>query len=274
MRRVLSRRRRRQAVRHHLPVCLAVLILTFTTIIWQPKANAAGFFQEAWNVVTDPLKLGQSSQTLADSLDRTLIQLHQLESVANYDVKERLEQIRSILKDAIDGSDAVIATATRAMLEIEGRINEDALKLIYSAKCAADVTLKNTAEESLASLLNQVSAARPSVRFLGITIIDLTTRKLSITNPNVAYQSAKQQTLETLNSSDGLNDKSAASRIFFAYQSLQAAAKYALCYYTLNNGPAGQKLWVEEVNDMERLLTPWTVVLLPDINFDDGRPRQ
>jgi hypothetical protein len=245
-----------------------MLLLICFTIVWQPKADAAGFVQEAWNVVTDPLKLRQSSQTLADSLDRTLIQLQQLEGVANYDVKERLEQIRSILKDAVDGSDAVIANATRAMLEIEGRINEDALALIYSTKCVIDVTLKTTAEESLASLLNQVSEARPSIRFLGITIVDVTTKKLSITNPNDAYQSAKQQTLDAL--SKDLRDNSSASRIFFAYQSLQAAAKYALCYYTLNNGPAGQKIWVGEVNDMERLLTPWTVVLLPDINFKDG----
>jgi hypothetical protein len=245
---------------------LSLLLLLICAVIgWPPTANGANFFAEAWGVVTDPLKLRQSSQTLAESLDRTLLQLQQLEGVVNYDVKERLEQIRSILKDAINGGNEVIANATRAMLEIEGRVNEDALKFIYSAKCAVDVTLKSTAEEALAGLLNQISEARPAISFLGITILDFRTKKLSITNPNVAYQSAKAESLGAL--SKDVRDSSAAVRIYFAYQSLQAAAKYALCYYTLNNGPAGQRLWVEEVNEMERLLTPWTVVLLPDINF-------
>jgi hypothetical protein len=198
--------------------------------------------------------------------------LQQLEGVAYAHVNETLKQIRAILKEAVDGSEAVIANATRAMLEIEARVNEDALRLIYTTKCAVDVTLKSSAEEALASLLNQVSQARPTVRFLGITILDLSTKKLTINNPNVAYQSAKKETVDALTRE--IKENSSASRIFFAYQSLQAAAKYALCYYTLNSGPAGQKLWVDEVNDLERLLTPWTVVLLPDINFTEADRRR
>jgi hypothetical protein len=53
--------------------------------------------------VTDPLKLGKSSSVLAESLQRSLIQLQALEAQGNYDVQQRLEQIRSILHGVGDG---------------------------------------------------------------------------------------------------------------------------------------------------------------------------
>lgn len=239
-----------------------LLSVTFT------ESNAKGFLGDVWGVVTDPLKLKRSSDTLADSVDRSLIQLQQLEGVVNYDTKERLEQIRSILKDAMQGGDAIIKRATSSALEIEGKINDDAVRLIYNAKCAVDVTLKNTAQEAMAGLLNQVSKARPAVKFLGVTIVNYSSKEVKIDNPNDAYASAKSNIISVLN--ENLESHSPASRIFFAYQNLQAAAKYALCYYIVNNGPAGQKIWVQEINELERLMVPWTVVLIPDINYANG----
>jgi ElaB/YqjD/DUF883 family membrane-anchored ribosome-binding protein len=251
-------------LRTHSPAVLKALIIG--VLLALPSSLRAGnFFQDTWDVVTDPLKLRSSSSKLADSLDRTLIQLTQLAGQANAHVQERLEQVRSILKDALDGTEQSIAKATSAMLMLEAKVNDDALNLIYTAKCAADITLKSTAEEGLASLLNQLSDARPRIRFLGITILDVQTKKLTIDNPNIAYVSAKEEALKALNGD--LKDSSEARRIFFTYQTLQASAKYALCYYTLNNGPAGQKPWVSEVNDMERMLTPWTDVIQPDILY-------
>src|SRR5438552_779673 len=57
---------------------------------------AGNFFEDAWGVVTDPIGLRTASSTLAESLERSLIQLQALEAQGNYDFQQRLEQIRSI----------------------------------------------------------------------------------------------------------------------------------------------------------------------------------
>jgi hypothetical protein len=92
---------------------------------------AGNFFEDAWGVVTDPLKLGKASSVLAESLQRPLIQLQALEAQGNYDVQQRLEQIRSILHDAIGGTQDTIALATKNMLALEGQINADAVSLSW-----------------------------------------------------------------------------------------------------------------------------------------------
>ena len=228
-------------------------------------AKAGNIFEDAYNVVTDPVGLRRSSATLSDSVERTLIQLKALEGVANSHVEQRLEQMRSILRDAIGGANEVIAAATDRMLSLEAQVNTDAINLIYTAKCAVDITLKTTAEQALAALLNDLSKAKPSIRFLGVTFIDLRTKRLTIDNPNQAYVSAKKEAMDALDKE--VTDSSPAKDIMFTYSNLQAAARYALCYYTLNGGGAGRAVWLTEANEMERLLLPWTMAVRPDINY-------
>src|SRR5260221_6333085 len=81
--------------------------------------------QDTWEVVSDPIGLSRSSKELSDSVQRTIIQLNQFEGVANSHVKERLEQIRSILHDAIGGTDEAIKKAMAAMRDIERQVNID-----------------------------------------------------------------------------------------------------------------------------------------------------
>jgi hypothetical protein len=50
---------------------------------------------------TDPLKLLAASRELSESVDRTLNQLAALDGRANYDVQQRLEQVRTIVHQAI-----------------------------------------------------------------------------------------------------------------------------------------------------------------------------
>ena len=228
-------------------------------------AKAGNIFEDAYGVVTDPVGLRRTSATLSESVERTLIQLGALEGVANSHVEQRLEQMRSILRDAIGGAKEVLATATDRMISLEAQVNTDAISLIYTAKCAVDVTLKTTAEQALAALLNDVNRAKPSIRFLGVTIVDFGTKRLTIDNPNQAYVSARKEALDALDKE--VSDTSPAKNIMFTYSNLQVAARYALCYYTLNGGGAGRAVWLAEANEMERLLLPWTIAVRPDINY-------
>jgi hypothetical protein len=70
----------------------------------------------------DPIGLDRASKTLSDSLQRTLIQLQALESQANYDAQQRLEQIRSIVEEVLKGTQEAIDDATAKMLTLEGQI--------------------------------------------------------------------------------------------------------------------------------------------------------
>lgn len=65
---------------------------------------AGNVFQDMWGVATDPLKLSAASKELSESAERIMIQLSQLEGVANAHIDQRLEQMRSIIKDALNGA--------------------------------------------------------------------------------------------------------------------------------------------------------------------------
>jgi hypothetical protein len=55
-----------------------------------------------------------------------MIQL-QLEGVANYDVQQRLKQVRSIVKDALSGTQDAIKLASKEAEELEDKVNSDAI---------------------------------------------------------------------------------------------------------------------------------------------------
>jgi hypothetical protein len=90
---------------------LLVIILAGSALVLSSHPSSSNFFGDLWGIATDPLKLGRASGEFSNSLQRTLIQLEELERHGNYDVKERLEQIRSIVRDVIAGSQETIAVA-------------------------------------------------------------------------------------------------------------------------------------------------------------------
>jgi len=238
------------------------LIVGILGVTFHSSSRADNAFQDAWGVATDPAGLKKTSKELSDSVERTMIQLKELEGIVNGHVTDRLEQIRSIIHDALGGTDAVIQKAIASMSALEKQVNLDAINLIYVAKCAADVTLQDTAQKAFADLLSTVQQANPSIQFLGLKIIDLKTKNVKITAPDAAYISAKAVTMADLEKST--TDGSKAYEILSVYQNLETAAKYNRCFY---HDQTSATIWAEEANDLERLSIPWTATVVPDINF-------
>jgi hypothetical protein len=191
-----------------------------------------------------------------------MIQLQSLEGVTNAHVTERLEQIRSILRDAISGAEDAIKRATADMLALEAQINNDAVNLVYTAKCAADITLLDTAQKAFGKFITTIRNADPSLKIFGIKVIDLSTNEVQITNPDIAYTSTRSAVMTLLDKT--ITDDSKAYDILSAYQNLEISAKFNSCYY---NGQASQVIWIEEINELERLSLPWTAGVKPDINY-------
>ena len=233
----------------------ALLFAAFTST----SAVSSNFFEDAWGVVTDPLGLKKASGDISESLDRTLIQLRDLEGVANNNVKERLEQIRSILKDVINGSQTVVDVALFQMRALEADINMDAISLLYRTQCAALDTadqLRRVAEKTISDVIK----ADPGVTVLGIKISGTHMDNIEITDPDEAYISAKHAILDKLDKD--INDDSQAYLILSAYQNIERMARFTRCYYI---GQVYDILWVQEVNELERLSSPW-LFIRPTLN--------
>src|ERR1700744_2651333 len=143
-----------------LIACVVAVTYMLSVTANEAKANVFG---DVWGVVTDPLGLRRASQTLSESVERSLIQLTALESVANNDVKARLEQIRSIVTDALSGQRALIDQAVLNMNQLEASINRDAVNLLYRAQCAAEVAATTTSQRLFASLISNLRKSDPRV---------------------------------------------------------------------------------------------------------------
>jgi hypothetical protein len=208
----------------------------------------------------DPLGLGGATQTAADSVDRTMIQLQKLENVTAAHVEQRLEQIRSIIKDATVGTQATIDLATIDMLILEGQVNADAVNLIYRTECAANTILNYQLQKSFANFISTLKKADPALAFAGVRFLNIDMNEVTIDEPNNAYASAKAAALTALNRMD---DNSSAYKIVFIYQNLGAAAMYARCHYI--DDRAAQIFFTMEANDWERRAAPWIAVARPEV---------
>lgn len=227
----------------------AIALMTFVLLASMSSATAANL----WDVVTDPVGIVRGSSTLAASLERTLAQLTALEGRIDYDVQQRLEQIRSILNDTIEN-------AEKAMLALERQINADAIRLLYRAKCFTEVALMDQFQRSFSQLIANIKKANPAISILGIRIINLDVGEIKIDFPDQAYISTKEALIGALR--EKKNNDFSAYTILSTYQNLERAASFTRCHYI---DQALDTRWVQEVNELERLSLPWIQVVEPSM---------
>lgn len=237
------------------------LLVVIGLIASNSPGSSRNVFQDAWGVVTDPTGLKATSSELSASVERTLIQLGAFEGKLDYDVQQRLEQVRSILKDVIGGTQATITDATSKMLTLEEKVNGDAIKLIYRIQCASEVVLQDQMQRAFAQLIADLKDANPEARLFGfVPLVNVTASKIKIVDPDKAYFSTKAALLNALDNK--VTDDSKAYEILSSYQNLERAAKFARCHYI------DQALGIRfagEVNDLERLSLPWVLIVTPSM---------
>lgn len=165
--------------------------------------------------------------------------------------------MRVTLQQALTGTQELIAQATANMLELERRVNADALNLLYRAQCAAQETLTE-GRRAFALMVEDVRLANPGITFLGLRLTGVRAESVEILDPDQAYRSVRDARLAQLRRT--VNDRSAAYEIISTYANLQRMARLTLCHY-LDQSVAG--LWITEINDLERRTVPWTTVVRP-----------
>ncbi len=231
----------------------ALLILILFCCASTPERSlAGGLIGDVWGVVTDPLKLRASSSTLAESLERTLQQLSALEGQVNGHVEQRLEQIRSIVKDALSGERELIERATDAMVQLEGKVNEDAIALIYRAECAAG-HVDDEIQNAVARVADQITKRDPRLTIFGMTAAQLKSDPIVLQQPNEVYAALKVELLKGLDDAHVHEDTPAAT-IFWTYENLASQAKWTKCKYL---DQEGAKAFTVEWNELQRLSRPW-----------------
>jgi hypothetical protein len=223
------------------------------------SAKAHTFFDDLLGVVTDPFKLNAASKTLGASAERSLIQLTALEGTASAHVQDRLQEMRQILAGAISGGEAAVSDAINKMRDLEDKIDDDAVTLIYRAECKADVLMRDRTQRAFAALIDDLNKAHPGVTLFGVPIITVSANKVTIDDPDKAYAIAYKQVFDDLNAK--LTETSPANSILSAYQNLEQAARYTRCYYI---DQAYAVTYTKEINDLERLSVPWITVV--DVN--------
>lgn len=228
---------------------LAVLIATTTL---SQDARAKSFLADLWGVATDPLKLGQASTTVASSAQRILIELDQLQARTNYDITQRLEQVRSIIQETMSGTRDLIADAELRIKRLEAAIYQDAMRLLHEAECVPETVLNDQLPRSFATLLNQFQRAEPGVRLFGVRIISAGTNEVTVEDPDKAYLSAETKAFEILRKT--VTDKTPAYQIVSTYENLARAARLTRCHYR------DQHLalrFTEKINELQRQSLPW-----------------
>jgi len=111
---------------HYLPLMASILLSA--TIPAAGPADAQGI-----GINLDLLGVSSAADTLKETAERTMIQLQAIEQQTNYDAEQRIEQVRSILKEAIGGTQKAVDDAIDKMKLLETQVNNDAVNLIYRA---------------------------------------------------------------------------------------------------------------------------------------------
>ncbi len=233
-------------------------VLVQLTILGSPKAQAGNLVGDAVGVVTDPFKIGKGSEELAAVAERTMIQLRELEKNTNLDIKDRLEQVRTIVADFdrsaslnIKAVDSLAQNAIAQLRSLESQSYGDAIKLLYRVQCVSEVVLMDQLQRSLAEVVKNIIAADPGVTILGVKVAGVDLKEITITDPDMAYRSVRETYERDLG---GVKEDDDPYIFISRYQNVARLARLFACHY--QDVDLGIQ-FVEQVNEYQRRTEPW-----------------
>jgi polyhydroxyalkanoate synthesis regulator phasin len=221
-------------------------------------AAKADAISDITGMLTDPLKLGRASDNFKDTVERMLRQLQALEGNVDAHAQDRLKQIRSILEGVIGKSKEAIDRALTELSELENKVNNDAVNLLYRGQCLAEVAATDQAQRAYLELIKNIRKSGFGLQILGIKVVDVVLQDVEITDPDLAWRSTRDALFKKLNSQ--INDSSDAYEILSGYQNLERGARFTRCHYQ------DQVLAIRmtrEINQLEIISGPWVNIVEP-----------
>lgn len=243
-----------------------ILLLSLSAVV-QGKTVV----QDTTDIITDPFKIGEASENIArsvdqivDGLDRTLLNIKEIQSETDEDIRDYLSQVDSMVESfnetvttAGKQMETSLAVLANEVKELENQVYKDAIDLIWRAQCAATVLIEETAKKALADMLNKLKESKPKIIVFGMTIGEAEIGEMDILDPDLVYRAVKQNRLKFLN--DTLTKHSDAYSIKSTYLNLSRLAKLTQCHYI---GQGLEMDFIRERYEFERLAAPWHFVKL------------
>tara|TARA_Y100000815_G_C13316135_1_gene490493 strand:- start:893 stop:1612 length:720 start_codon:yes stop_codon:yes gene_type:complete len=206
-------------------------ILAASLLMLSLTPAKAGFLDDVWGVITDPLKLDRGSENLIHTVERAALHFDRIRGNIDENVEAHLNRISEIIKETQQSfNESSADTFNRIDSTIE-KIN-DLQKIIYRdtaqlVKCTTEVSLLQL-RSALAKSLNDLGKRNPRLKFFGITIVSAEIEYQDINNPLESFREIKRLIQFELQS---VGETDHPSKITDAYAEIQRLSDLTRCHY-------------------------------------------
>ncbi|MCV9964539.1 hypothetical protein OIU34_21855 [Pararhizobium sp. BT-229] len=234
------------------------LILPALVLLSATPTNA-GLLDEAWGVVTDPLKIGKGTDNIIAAVERAMIHIERIQEKLGKDANQIMDRVDKTIGDTrkdifkmIDATGGVAESVTNnafaKLTVLQTSMIKDVRELV---KCSTEVTLFQ-AQTALSRSLNELGERKPRIEIFGWTVLTAKIDPQDIDNPMQAYRRIKALYQTKLNA---VTEKAHPQEITDIYGELQRISDLTRCHYKSDTGLFDELYWTEiEYNRLEK---PW-----------------
>lgn len=213
----------------------------------------AGFFEDAWGVVTDPLKIGKGSDNAVHAVERLAIHVARIQRQLDESAKNRIDQVGLILRQTKFDIDDSIAKMFAEVATFQTKFFADTAELV---RCSGEIT-GEAIRSNLAKALNDLGQRKPKIVIFGWVIVTAEIEARDIESPIDSFRRVKSLYDQKL-AKIGENDHPA--KITDIYAEVARLARLTRCHYHEDSAK-----WLELYSDYEleniRLQKYWTRVV-------------
>jgi hypothetical protein len=242
-----------------LRLCVVGTLLLNSVVI--PPAAKADVIGDLSGIVSDPLKLGNASSDILESVKRIQLMLNQvgsIEATTNVDLANSIAQVKDVVNEVVTAVDQnvanlsqVISQAETKMAALEQTIYIDAQSLLNQAQCVAHNITTTDVQEAIADAVASLQASDPTVKILGIRVVSIKLKQVQIIDPDQAYISIRDAYKKKL---AALGPTDSAYTIISTYANIERVALDASCAYT---DPTLLAMFHKEEFTYSSLSQPW-----------------
>lgn len=252
---------------------LACLFFCFSAFGQSPSQSACqgmpnsaltqpnGFLRVAFAPMMDPLGIKSAANQISQRVQATMIQLNYLRKCTNYDIKNRIDQLQDVVKEALSGEKSLIEKANSDAAQLERNVDMDAIRLIYRAECAG-INVEYEEIDVFGKILNELKSANIHVNVAGLNVGKIKQQKIAPYEANEAYWAFQKAENEYLQSAVGPDFP--AYKILDVYQNLERTAFLTSCMYQLGDENSYDSItFIKEANKYQIKTKEWTQVVSP-----------
>ena len=209
----------------------------------------ADILEDAWGVLTDPLKLTEGTENLIHAIQRAFILAERLQGKIDADVTRYFDRIDRLaldvhtrLDETIDGvfedAGVFVDDTLSGIIATERQILNDAQ---HALKCSGEVA-KTQVIDALVQSLHHLGASRPRITFFGTTILAAEITPEDIPNPIDGFREFRDLKLELLKE---VKPEDHPHKITDVYAEIGRLASLTACHYKDNSSVFEELFWTE-----------------------------